>query len=264
MRIRKIIKCILPSFLLSGLEPYLRLRETRGRSGRKNINMFKRNFQKKSKLLADNRFSCNWEDIWVCLNDRTANTGFDYHYTYHTAWASRVLAKTMPQKHIDISSSIRFITCISAFVPVEFYDYRPAQLNLSNLKTGFADVTKLPFDDDSIESLSSMHVVEHIGLERYGDPFDPQGDLKAISELQRVLMPDGNLLFVVPVGRQMRIQYNAHRIYTYDSIVSYFTQLKLLQFTLITDDGQYLENSDGNAASKQNYGCGCFLFTKDR
>jgi SAM-dependent methyltransferase len=226
--------------------------------------MFKQNFQKKAELLADNRFACVLEDIWPCLNDRTANTGFDYHYTYHPAWASRALAKTMPKKHIDISSSIGFITCVSSFIPVEFYDYRPAQLNLSNLKTGFADVTKLPFDDDSIESLSCMHVVEHIGLERYGDPFDPQGDMKAITELQRVLMPGGNLLFVVPVGGQMRIQYNAHRIYTYESIINYFVELKLLQFALITDNGEYLENSDGNTASKQNYGCGCFWFTKGR
>ncbi len=31
-----------------------------------------------------------------------------------------------------------------------------------------------------------MHVVEHVGLGRYGDPLDPDGDLKAIAELKRV------------------------------------------------------------------------------
>jgi hypothetical protein len=36
-----------------------------------------------------------------------------------------------------------------------------------------------------------MHVVEHIGLGRYGEPMDEQGDLKAIEELKRVLAPGG-------------------------------------------------------------------------
>jgi ubiquinone/menaquinone biosynthesis C-methylase UbiE len=157
---------------------------------------------------------------------------------------------------------VNFNAYISAFVPIKFYDYRAAKITLSNLTTEFADITQLPFVNDSIESLSSMSVVEHIGLERYGDPLDPQGDIKAMNELQRVLKPGGNLLFVVPVGGKMRIQYNAHRIYTYEKIVEYFTQLELLSFALITDDKQYLENADAKIAAKQKYGCGCFLFTK--
>ena len=30
-----------------------------------------------------------------------------------------------------------------------------------------------------------MHVIEHIGLGRYGDPLDPDGDIKAINELKK-------------------------------------------------------------------------------
>lgn len=94
---------------------------------------------------------------------------------YHPAWALRILQKTMPKIHVDISSSIYFIAMASAFVPIKFFDYRPALLNLSNVETGYADITELPFDDNSVESLSCMHVVEHIGLERYGDPLNPKG-----------------------------------------------------------------------------------------
>jgi predicted SAM-dependent methyltransferase len=152
---------------------------------------------------------------------------------------------------------------ISAFIPVKFYDYRPAKLNLSSLQCNFADIVKLPFDDNSIESLSCMHVVEHIGLERYGDPFDPQGDLKAIRELQRVSKPGGSLLFVVPIGGKMRIQYNAHRIYTYESILEYFISLRLVSFALITDDSQFIENATSEICARQNWGCGCFWFIKE-
>ena len=259
VRLRTLIKNILPFFIV---ERYRRNRKV-APPPKTHLEKFMEAFNEKADILTDGRFSCTVEDIYPCLDDKTANTEFNAHYTYHPAWASRVLAKTKPKEHIDIGSSVRFIAYVSAFVHIRFYDYRPAFMNLSNMETGFADITKLPFDDNSVESLSSMHVVEHIGLERYGDPFDPQGDLKAINELQRVLKPQGNLLFVVPVGGAMRIQYNAHRIYTYQSIVSYFNKLKLVSFALITDDAQYLENSDATTANKQIFGCGCFWFTKE-
>jgi hypothetical protein len=35
-----------------------------------------------------------------------------------------------------------------------------------------------------------MHVVEHVGLGRYGDLMDPDGDLKAMRELRRVACYD--------------------------------------------------------------------------
>ena len=80
---------------------------------------------------------------------------------------------------------------------------------------GQTDICALPFADGSIQSLSCMHVVEHVGLGRYGDPLDPMEIEWQCSELQRVLAPGGDLLFVVPVGKP-RIMYNAHRIYSYD------------------------------------------------
>jgi hypothetical protein len=108
-----------------------------------------------------------------------------------------------------------------------------------------------------------MHVIEHIGLERYGDPFDPEGDLKAIAELKRVLAVDGCLLFVVPLGEKSIIQYNAHRIYTFQQILKYFADMELLNFSYINDAGQYLDNSTPQDVIGQVYGCGCFCFKKN-
>jgi hypothetical protein len=94
------------------------------------------------------------------------------------------LAKIKPAEHIDISSILSFSTIVSAFVPVKFYDYRPAVLEISNYHSGFADLKQLPFPDNSVESLSCMHTIEHIGLGRYGDELDVNGDIKAIEELK--------------------------------------------------------------------------------
>jgi SAM-dependent methyltransferase len=208
------------------------------------------------------RFSLHEKDFYICLGGNTAHTGFDTHYEYHLGWAARKLAEMKPVAHVDISSRITFNTIVSAFIPVTFYDYRPAKLKLPNLQCSKADLVRLPFADNSIESLSCMHTVEHIGLGRYGDDIDPDGDLKAVQELIRVLKKGGNLLFVVPVGKP-RVQYNAHRIYSYEMIVEYFKELQLIEFTLIPDEAQddgMIVHATAKEVAKQSYGCGCFWF----
>ena len=210
------------------------------------------------------RFAVTWDDRFPCLGDRTATTGFDRHYVYHTAWAARVLAATRPARHVDIGSSLYFAALASAFVPMEFYDVRPAELALDGLRCGAADLRRLPFADRSVESLSCMHVLEHVGLARYGDPLDPDGDLQAAGELGRVLATGGQLLIVVPVGRP-RVRFNAHRIYAFAQVRGMFPDLDLNEFALVPDDprdGGLVREADGAAADRQDYGCGCFRFTK--
>lgn len=218
-------------------------------------------FIKYKKDFKGNRFECSWRDRWPCLNEATGNTGYDGHYVYHTAWAARLLASSPPNRHVDISSSLYFITLVSAFVPIDFYDYRPAAVDLTGLSCKFADLVNLDFEDNSIESLSCMHVVEHVGLGRYGDAVFPKGDIAAMKELCRVLARGGNLFFVVPVGRP-RIQFNAHRIYSFEQIREYFANLDLVEFSLITDDDIFIKNAPPDLVSKQAYGCGCFWFRK--
>jgi SAM-dependent methyltransferase len=209
----------------------------------------------------DGRLSVHTKDIYPCLKDKIVNTPFDSHYTYHPAWAARIIARTKPELHVDISSILSFSTIVSAFVPVKFYDYRPADLQLSSLESGFADLKKLPFENNSISSLSCMHTIEHVGLGRYGDEIDPAGDIRAINELKRVLKPDGNLLFVTPVGKP-RIEFNAHRIYSFQQVVEYFSPLRLKEFSLIPDAGGLVINADPNMVKDQQYACGCFWFKK--
>jgi len=220
-------------------------------------------FRKKSK--GRGRFRVYWKNRYPCLADKTKKTSFDRHYIYHTAWAARILSKTKPKKHIDISSSLYFSSIVSAFTPIDFYDYRPPELKLSNLNVGKADLFSLPFKNESISSLSCMHTIEHIGLGRYGDPLDPEGDLKAIKELIRVLSPGGSFLFVVPIGGKPKIMFNAHRIYTCEQILQYFSQLKPKEFSLIpekAEDGGLITDPSSKILAKQSYACGCFWFIK--
>jgi SAM-dependent methyltransferase len=204
-----------------------------------------------------------WRDRWPRLTDRTEHLPFDAHYVYHTAWAARELAQIRPSRHVDISSLAYFSTLCSAFVPIEFYDYRPAGIVLPNLTCGAADLCALPFADGSIASLSCMHTIEHIGLGRYGDPLDARGDLRALAELERVLAPGGSLLVVVPVGRP-RVQYNAHRIYDPLAIEQALPGLTLRRWALLKDAWQsgLVDNPSRALALEQSYGCGCFHFQR--
>lgn len=211
----------------------------------------------------DNRFVFNLKDAYPCIKDKTIKTGFDRHYVYHTSWAARKLKEINPEYHVDVSSSLYFSGIVSAFLPVKFYDYRPADIQLDNLESLSADLLKLKFEDNSIKSLSCMHVVEHIGLGRYGDKIDKNADLKAISELKRVLARNGSLLFVVPMGKISKIEFNAHRIYTLKQIKEYFSDLELKEFTLIPEkSGDVICNATETNLENENYACGCFCFIK--
>ncbi|NYT46278.1 glycosyltransferase [Alcaligenaceae bacterium] len=230
--------------------------------GIKSYLKFRSDFQE-IKARGGARFSVNWKNRLPCLEDATANTGFDRHYVYHTAWAARKVYEVGPLQHVDISSYLYFATIVSAFVPVKFYDFRPAEVYLDGLSTKHADITNLPFPDNSILSLSCMHVVEHIGLGRYGEPLDDNGDLKAISELKRVVAKGGALFFVVPVG-EPKIIFNAHRIYSYSLVLEYFAEFDLVEFCLIENDTSegLIVNASESEANAQDYGCGCFWFKK--
>ena len=224
------------------------------------LGFFKDYFAFKSR--GSKRFSLSPLDFYPRMGEKTPNTAFDAHYVYHTSWAARKVKEINPEIHTDISSSLYFCGLVSAFVPVDFYDYRPAELTLSGLKTASADLTKLFFADNSIKSISCMHTIEHVGLGRYGDPIDPEGDITAINELKRVTAIGGSILFVVPVGAP-RIEYNAHRIYSYEMIIEAFSGMKLKEFSLINDYGKFITNADPSLVKEQKYSCGCFWFIKE-
>lgn len=210
---------------------------------------------------AEKRFVMVWKDRYPCLKEKTPTSEFDRHHTLSIAWAARKLAELRPRLCVDISSSTYFVTLVSAFVPMRSYDYRPATIPLSGLTCDRADLNCLPFPSGSIDTLTCLHVLEHVGLGRYGDPIDPQGDVRAAAELARVIAPGGSLILTVPVGRR-RIVFNADRVYSYRYLRTYFNDLTLREFTLITDAGDIVPSATEQDCDTQEYGCGCFWFVR--
>jgi SAM-dependent methyltransferase len=200
-------------------------------------------------------------DSYPCLADRLPRTPFDPHYFYQGNWLARRLANAKPCQHVDIGSSVLTMGVISAHVPTVFVDYRPLVARQSGLVCVAGDINRLPFADRSVTSLSCLHVIEHIGLGRYGDPINADGARLAGQELQRLVGPGGTLYLSTPIGRE-RVCFNAHRVFAPATILSWFSQLQLTNFSYVSDDGEVNENVSPAFVPPLDYGCGLFEFRR--
>lgn len=205
--------------------------------------------------------SLRFIDSYPCLFDNTTKTPFDAHYFYQAIWAFKLIHQSGTPSHVDVGSQIAFVGMLTAITNVTFIDIRPMAVDLENFESKSASILDLPFADNSVRSLSCLHVAEHIGLGRYGDPLDPDGTRKAARELARILAPGGNLYFSVPIGKS-RVCFNAHRIHSPQQILDYFHDLKLVQFSGIDDRRNFREAIEPDSLAGASYACGLFHFTK--
>ena len=201
----------------------------------------------------------SWRDTFPRLDDRLPKTPFDPHYFFQGNWLARQLALDPPSRHVDIGSSVLTIGVLSAHVPTIFVDYRPLTARQSGLIPLAGDIVRLPFADASLPSISCLHVIEHIGLGRYGDPLDAGGARRAATELQRVVAPGGKLYLSTPIGRE-RVCFNAHRVFSIATILAMFSQVQLIAFSYVDDCGRLHENVAPDNVPSLDYGCGFFEF----
>lgn len=203
--------------------------------------------------------------LYPCLNDKTSEsqTGKG-HYFYQDIWALSLISKSNVVKHVDVGSRIDgFAGQCSAICSVELVEFRPVELGLPNLTTIEGSILSLPYADKSIDSLSCLHVIEHIGLGRYGDPMDSEGSIKAAQELTRVLSENGSLFLGVPIGKE-RVEFNAHRIFNPHSILMMFEGLELVEFKAINDQGFFVESAVLDDFIDSDYSCGLFHFKRQK
>lgn len=203
-------------------------------------------------------------DLYPVLAERFSEAGSARgHYFFQDLWAARKLKSLAVGGHVDVGSRLDgFVAHVLPFVNVTYVDLRPLGISVEGLEFRQGSILKMPFPDASVPSLSSLHVLEHIGLGRYGDPVDPSGYVPAAGELARVLADGGTLLLGVPVGRE-RLCFNAHRVFDPETVVGLFAGLRMKEFSLITDSGDgVVVGASFDQARACDYGCGLFVFTK--
>lgn len=196
--------------------------------------------------------------LYPCLDDKTRMTPLEPTYFFQDTWAAKKVFQKKPCHHVDIGSSAMTMGIISQFVPTTMVDIRPLPLTIEGLQFQKGSILALPFKEDSIESISSLCVVEHIGLGRYGDPIDAFGSEKAAKELQRVLKKGGDLYFSVPVDSECRVYFNAHRAFTRQYVMDLFSKLSLVE-----EKYHYGTQLYDQYDRAKGFGTGLFHFTKN-
>ncbi len=182
-----------------------------------------------------------WRDLYPCVTDKLATTPLDLNYFLQDTWAARKVFQAAPELHVDIGSTALLVGILAQFTRVCSVDIRPLDVDLPGLEVRTGSIVALPFADQSVHSITSLCVIEHIGLGRYGDPLDPHGTDRAAAELQRVLAPAGNLYISVPIHPEGRVYFNAHRSFPPEAVVAKFPQLELVETTFIQRGAKFAQ-----------------------
>ncbi len=200
-------------------------------------------------------------DAYPCLNDDVPSSPYDPHYFYQDVWAFKRVLASGTKAHVDVGSRVDYVGFLSAITDVTFVDIRPLPVTLDRFSCVPGSILELPFEDDSWDSVSCLHVAEHIGLGRYGDPLNPLGTMQAAAELYRILAPGGNLYFSLPIGRP-RVCFNAHRVHSAEQVLRYFEGARLVSFSCVDDRSVFHEDVEPDVLAGASYGCGMFHFRK--
>ena len=218
--------------------------------------------------------SRDWKIGALCpyLTDAVEQSGVARgHYFHQDLLIAQRIFERNPRRHIDVGSRFDgFVAHIASFRLIEFADFRPLSNAVRNVQFLQFDLMAPPPPDrvGICDSLSCLHVIEHLGLGRYGDRIDPHGHRKGFRHLVQMLEPGGLLYFSVPIGRQ-RIEFNAHRVFGLQRLLQMFQDenLELVAMSYVDDNGDLVENvqvsSELNAkVEAMNYGCGIFELRK--
>lgn len=213
----------------------------------------------------------NWPvaACFPCLTDQAKDGGdtMGHYFRQDLLIAQRIFARE-PRVHFDVGSRVDgFVAHVAAFRPITYFDIRPVHAEVRNVEFRCGDLTvpeTMPVA--SCDSLSCLHVIEHVGLGRYGDALNPEGWMLAIQTLARMLELGGTLYLSVPIGAQ-RIAFNAHRVFHPITIVDHAQRMDLrcVDFAWIDDEGRLHEQPSNGVPllpdiAGLRYGCGLFEF----
>ena len=191
------------------------------------------------------------------------------HYFHQDLLVAQRIFLRRPIEHVDVGSSVEgFVAHVATFRFIEVFDIRPLTSKTPNIAFRQCDFMSLPEEFSNYsDSVSCLHVLEHFGLGRYGDPLDINGHLRGFDNLHRMLKPGGILYLSFPIGTE-RIEFNAHRVFAIKTVMDWAKdRFELIGFSYVDDEGDLHENAalDAVALSSNfhlHYGCGIFEFRK--
>lgn len=208
-----------------------------------------------------------------CLHDWYEEGGATKtEYFWQDLIVARMIFEAKPEKHVDIGSRVDgFVAHVASFREIEVFDVRSISTAVPGVVFRQADLmplASLPIGavGGYCDSLSCLHAIEHFGLGRYGDPINPQGYERGITNMAHLLRPGGTFYLSTPIGEE-RVEFNAHWVFDPRSIVrcAEASGMLLQKLTVITPlHGPQDTVTDLAALTLVSYQLGLFVFTKAR
>ena len=86
---------------------------------------------------------------------------------------------------------------------------------------------------EEYDNAATFSSLEHSGLGRYGDPLDPNGDIKAVKQVHCMIKPDGIFFLglITSNDNSSYIEFNAHRVYGTKRLNKLFVGWDLIEQT---------------------------------
>jgi hypothetical protein len=183
------------------------------------------------------------------------------HYFYQDIWVSQQMAAGKFQNCLDIGSRVDgFVSILLAMrMNLSLMDIRRPLVNWPQ-PVGFirGDVANLVNGQlRDYDCISCLHVIEHIGLGKYGDLIDIEGPRNTAKSLHRAMGPGARLYISSPVSTHPGIVFNGGRHLALDEFESMFTSLgfSLINRAFVSDKPELLVNPALSSLGQIKYGC---------
>ncbi|GAB3255248.1 hypothetical protein GCM10027456_31830 [Kineosporia babensis] len=162
-----------------------------------------------------------------------------------------------------------FVAHVATFRPIDILDIRPLSTTAANISFTQRDLMlEDPSFDACTDSLSCLHTLEHFGLGRYGDPIDYDGYLKGWESLTRMLKAGGRFYFSVPMSRNQRIEFDAHRLFGVPHLLEMIEpHYNILSAAVVDDSGElHRDMNVHSAAGLRSFDVdrGCIIFVLEK
>lgn len=215
------------------------------------------------------------------LHDRHTEAGVTKsEYFWQDLIVARWIFEAKPERHVDVGSRTDgFVAHVASFREIEVFDVRPITTDIPGVIFRQADLmdteAMAAWQDGNVgggycDSLSCLHVLEHFGLGRYGDPIDPNGYKTGFANLASLLRPGGYFYLSTPIGQE-RVEFNANWVFDPATILvlAYNSGLRLERFCVFNPAGGGLrefseeERREASAAlAAEHYNLGIFVFAR--
>jgi SAM-dependent methyltransferase len=128
------------------------------------------------------------------------------------------------------------------------------------------DVLELNVPPASLDLVINCSAIEHVGLQRYGDGGNADGDLAAMQRMRGFLKPGGVMLLTIPVGQDATIA-PLHRIYGTERLPLLLNKFRVetREYWMKDNQNRWVAVVEGKALNQELrpniYALGCFVLT---